>query len=312
MSMIILYIFIIFILYFCYLKLNIRENLENDDGYKNYFGQCVGPNCANYITEQNNDCIGGWLPWSDEIVDKSTREIRNECKKTSDIDFPVYYRSYKVIKPSIDGIDCPYSNNEMQDIDCNIPKPDDCLEIRARYYGKENPLTEEMKEKCKMANCIPATKLTSSCDSNIIEEGAGLNRSIKKRCPWICDPNLALNGDGINSCQYDYHCSKCAPKKIIDNTNCGEELDCPNPNAPDGCGYYAQKKDIGEATLSNFNSVTENEYPIIESIPDYKKHMEDDEDVFIANNYYDKIKIKKPDIYKSGFYYSPYNSIYQL
>lgn len=314
MGIIILYILIIFIIYFCYLKLNIRENLENDDAYKKYFGRCVGPNCAKSEIVKKNDCIGGWLPWSDEKVDPSTREIRNQCRKTSELDYPVYYRSYKVLNPAReDGLDCLYSDNEMQDIDCNLPKPDDCLEIRARYYGKENPSIEEMKEKCEMKNCIPATKLTSSCDSNIIEEGVGINKSVKKRCPWICDPMLALNGDGINSCQYDYHCSKCSPKKIIDDTNCGEAIQCPNSNSSDGCGYFAQKKtDIASATLPNFNSITPNEYPIIKAIPDYKKYVDNDGDVFFANNYYDKIKIDKPDIYKASSCYYPYNSMYEL
>ena len=313
MSIIILYILIIFILCFCYLRLNIRENLENDNDYKKYFGQCIGPNCNKKKTGDSKDCIGGWLPWSKELVDKSTREIRNVCKKTNDLDLPVFYRSYKIITPErFGGEPCKYKNGEIQDIDCNLPKPDDCLEIRARYYGTEEPTIEQIKSKCNMGNCIPAKKVTASCDSDIIEEGTGLNRSVKKRCPWICDPRLAINGDGINTCRYDIHCSSCVPRQSIDNTNCGDAINCPNPNAPDGCGYYNLKRSGINIEQIDLTDRDVNDYPNVESIPDYKSYVEADEDIFTANNYYDKIKIDKPDIYKASSCYYPYNSMYEL
>jgi hypothetical protein len=293
---ILIFLLILAIIYLIYLNPNIKEGLDEDS---------------------SKNCIGGWLPWS--TIDVSGSEICNT-------------RTYKVLTPAKNGgVDCPYKNDERQELPCNVPKPDDCISIRFRYYGvidspkifsidasgieaKKNKIEEERKM-CKMENCIPATKVTSNCDSNIMKYSDGMTQHVFKRCPWVCDPKKSNDGDGINSCRYDSDCKKCSPINLIDNTNCGLEVKCPNYGAPDGCGYYGTRDTSTRATSSssnnNIGSRLLEDIKIIESkeIDKEGKPIEMRPNI---NNYYDLNDNKNSDIYKSTNCYKPYNSLYNF
>jgi len=251
----------------------------------------------------NIDCQGGWLPWQ-----------KKENKKCdNDTGLPLFSRSYKIIKlPENNGSDCPFYNGKKQDISCNKPKPDDCLEIRARYYNSSDP-TEEMKiKKCNMDNCIPPKFVNANCSNGlIIVNKGGINEKISKRCPWICDPKKKLQGDGINSCSYDSDCAKCSPINLFDNTSCGDTVACPNPLADDGCGYYNIID--GESDLSKNLIVENSELEIIQDNlkKDYSKYIKP----IKKDKTYNKYNLQKPDppkLYKSLYDYIPFNSVHSF
>ena len=91
---------------------------------------------------ENINCIGGWLPW--QKTGKKTNCGSISKPKWVDNE----RRTYKIIKhvnADAGGIDCEKDDGDTEDISCNKPKPDDCLVIRARYYGSQSP-TEEVKK----------------------------------------------------------------------------------------------------------------------------------------------------------------------
>ena len=245
----------------------------------------------------NSDCQGGWLPW------QKTQTM--DCSQVTGL--PLDARSYKIIKePESNGSDCPFPDGKRQEIPCNNPRPDDCLEIRARYYGSSNPTDESKKNKCNMKNCIPPTNMTANCDGGFIGEG----ENISKRCPWVCDPKKKLQGDGINRCSYDTDCAKCSPRKLFDRTNCGEKVDCPNPMADDGCGYYN--------IIDTDFSVSENPIILDEKViideeikQDYSKYIKPIKKKEIYNKYNLQTPSPSP-LYKGLYDYIPFNSMHSF
>jgi len=278
---IIIFLCILILIYIFWVNLHLQENLENIN------------------------CIGGWLPW------QKTGEKTNCGSGLKPLLVENERRTYKIIKPvNTGGIDCEKNNGDTEDISCNKPKPDDCLVIRARYYGTENPTVDQMKEKCNMGNCIPAKNITANCDGNLILIGAGsINEKVGKRCPWICD-NSGNNGDGINTCLYNSHCSKCSPKNLFDRTNCGNNSPCPNPLAEDGCGI---KRGVDDYVLDINNNEEEN-LEITEdkkSFNDYSKYIKPKK----KGKTYNKYNLQKPDpppLYKALYDYIPFNSMHSF
>jgi len=239
---------------------------------------------------RNIDCQGGWLPW------QKTQTM--DCSQVTGL--PLVSRSYKIIKESeSNGSDCPFPDGERQEIPCNNPRPDDCLEIRARYYGSSNPTNESKKNKCNMKNCIPPTNMTTKCDGGFISEG----ENISKRCPWICDPKKKLQGDGINSCSYDTDCSKCSPRKLFDRTNCGEKVGCPNPMADDGCGYIIDT----DFSVSENPIILKDKENTVEIKQDYSKYIKP----IKKSEIYNKYNLQTP-LYKGLYDYVPFNSIHSF
>ena len=167
-----------------------------------------------------------------------------------------------------------------------------------------------------MGNCIPATKVTANCDGNIIKKGSGLYETTGKRCPWICDPTKMNDGDGITTCKYDYHCKNCTPINFIDNTNCGEIVECPNPGAKDGCGVYKPIIKYLDKDIKYSGSRLQQDIEIITDSIDYNKkynkYNRENYRIDNINNYYNLEEPEKKPIYKSPFSYGPFNSIYNF
>ena len=280
MNIIIFVCILIFIIWF---NLHLQENLENIN------------------------CIGGWKPWN-----KTGKKTNcGSISKPNWIDNERrIYKITKYVNAEAGGIDCRNDDGDMEDISCNKPKPDDCLEIRARYYGNENPTVEQMKEKCNMGNCIPAKNMSANCDGNLIIIGAGtINEKVGKRCPWICDPKKKLQGDGVNTCLYDSDCKKCSPKNLFDSTNCGNDVLCPNSLAKDGCGI---KMGIDDYVMG-VNDIEELE------ITEDEKYFKQDYSKYIKPKQkpktYNKYNLQKPDpppLYKALYDYIPFNSMHSF
>jgi len=272
-------------IYIIYFNLHLQENLENIN------------------------CIGGWLPW--RKTGEKTCCQKETCKDDDLIDNEM--RTYKIIQPvntDAGGINCEKADGDKEDISCNNPKPDDCLAIRARYYGFEDPSVEQIKERCNMGNCIPAENVTANCDGKLILIDAGtINENVGKRCPWICDPKKYKQGDGINTCLYDSDCAKCSPKNLFDRTNCGNKTVCPNPLAEDGCGI---KRGIDDFVM-DINDIEDLD------ITEDKKYFKKDYSKYIKpkkkDQTYNKYNLKKPEppsLYKALYDYIPFNAIHSF